>query len=460
MPAKRFHFQSLALLREELARLNSDIPFQENTEALFKPLVIGSKTAPNRIVFQPMEGCDAGLSGDPTGLASRRYQRFAEGAPGIIWLEAVAVCQEGRANPRQMMLCEDNAELVLPAFQKLIEDTKKLCLAQNGFEPLIILQLTHSGRYSKPLGSPRPIIACRNPILESGAISDYKMITDGELRRLEELFGQSARLAERAGADGVDIKCCHRYLLSELLSAYERRGNYGGSFENRTRLLRNAVAAAKSSTKKDFLVTSRLGVYDGLPYPYGFGVSPDGGLTPCMEEPLRLAKILHEELGMDLLNITAGNPYYNPNVNRPSDTEVNLELEPPLSGVTRILHCARDIQKALPNLRVVCSGLSYLREFAIPACAGMLEKGWTSLCGFGRQTFAYPKMIRDYREGRLDEKQCCVACGKCTELMRVGSAAGCVIRDLPFREFYKFYVLRGQMDPTGQQNRDAGQKGW
>lgn len=108
-------------------------------------------------------------------------------------------------------------------------------------------------------------------------------------------FGEAANLAKEAGFDAIDIKSCHGYLLAGLSSAYNRPGIYGGSYENRTKLLKNGIRVAKVYENKGFQVTARLGIYDGYAYPYGFGVCEGLGLTPDYTEPIRLVKELHEE---------------------------------------------------------------------------------------------------------------------------------------------------------------------
>ena len=242
-----------------------------------EPLEVAGYRLHNRLVIQPMEGCDGTLDGSPGELTRRRYRRFAESGAGLIWMEAVAVVREGRANPRQLMLTRTN----LDAFKRLTEDIREWAVRATGREPVLVMQATHSGRYSKPEGDPAPRIACRNPLFEKDMpLPDSCILSDDELRALPERYACSARLAEEAGFDGVDIKACHRYLLNELLSAHTRPGPYGGSFENRTRLLRDAVRAAKAATAGGAFITSRLNVYDGFPYPYGWGVLPDGGVEP------------------------------------------------------------------------------------------------------------------------------------------------------------------------------------
>ena len=167
----------------------------------------------------------------------------------------------------------------------------------NGFAPYLIMQANHSGRYSNPGNKPAPMIAYRHPELEQyRAADDSCIVTDDYLKALEEKFGEAALLAKEAGFDAVDIKSCHGYLLAELSSAYTRPGEYGGSFENRTRLLRNGILSAKAYENSSFMVTCRLGIYDGYAYPYGFGVSPESGLTPDLTELIRFVRELHDTL--------------------------------------------------------------------------------------------------------------------------------------------------------------------
>ena len=206
--------------------LGTVLPFTPDVEVLAAPLSVGSRSIPNRLACQAMEGCDGTHDGRPDVLTKRRYERFAKGGAGLIWFEATAVMEEGRANPRQLYITEKN----LDDFKRQVEAIKETALQENGYEPVVILQATHSGRYSKPNGKPAPLIAYNNPIFEKdNPISTGRIVTDAYLDRVGEALINGAVLAEKAGFDGVDIKCCHRYLNSELLSAYNREGKYGGS---------------------------------------------------------------------------------------------------------------------------------------------------------------------------------------------------------------------------------------
>lgn len=435
MEHKRFHYKSLDELKQELDLVGVRLPLSEDLSALQREVKIGSKTAANSIAIQPMEGCDGTADGRPAELTLRRYDRFARSGAGLIWAEAVAITPEGRANPRQLWLTRDN----LDEYKKFVAGIKVTCMRENGFEPVVIMQATHSGRYSKPEGVPAPLIAYNNPIFEGDKpIAAERILSDDYLYGLIDKFGASASLAEQAGFDGVDIKCCHRYLNSELLSAYTRKGDFGGSLENRTRLLRSGVAAAQAATGSDFIVTSRLNVYDGFAYPYGWGVREGEGTEVDLTEPLELVRVLHQEMGMKLLDVTIGNPYFNPHVNRPYDGGPYVPSEHPLEGVARMAHCVAEIQRANPELKVISSGLSYLRQFSANLAAGELENGVCSIAGFGREAFAYPDFPQDiFKKGAMEPNKCCIACGKCTELMRAGSTAGCVIRDEVYLPIYR-----------------------
>ena len=424
-------YTSVEEFQTQNTQLATGLPFLQDAAILRTPLVVDGKQIPNRLVCQAMEGCDGTPDGSPDTLTKRRYDRFAKGGAGLIWFEATAVMEEGRANPRQLYIHENN----LDDFKRQVETIKETALKTNGHEPLIIMQATHSGRYSKPNGKPAPLIAYNNPIFEKeNPIAADRIVTDDHLDRVGEALVQGAILAEKAGFDGVDIKCCHRYLNSELLSAYERGGKYGGSLENRTRLLRESVQGAIQSCGKDFMVSSRLNVYDGFAWPYGFGVSRDGSLDFDPTEPDWLIKELYS-YGVRLLNITMGNPYFNPHVNRPYAQGGYPAPEHPLEGVSRMLSGIAALKKSNPDMALICSAISYLGVAAPNVVAAYIRNGGFDLAGFGRTIFAYPDFAKDIlKTGAMDKNKICICCSKCTEIMRTpGGTPGCVIRD---RELY------------------------
>ena len=425
--------------KDEFVAQNSELgnllPYSDDVGCLSSPISILGKKINNRLVCQAMEGCDGKATGEPDELTVRRYLRFAKGGAGIIWFEATACCETARANPRQLWLREDNVD----AFRRLNDLIRETAIRENGYAPIIIMQDTHSGRYSKPYGEPRPIIAVNNPLFEKDKpIDKSAIISDEELDKVRDMLVQGAYLAEKAGFDGVDIKCCHRYLNSELLSAFTRENSrYGGSFENRTRLLRETVKGAFETCGKDFIISSRLNAYDGFAHPYGFGMKQDGSLEPDLTETKELIRILRG-MGMPLLNVTMGNPYVNPHVNRPFAKGGYVAEEHPLLGVARMLNGIKKLQHTVPDMPIISSGLSYLGTVAPNVCAAYVKNNDFYFAGFGRMIFANPDFAKQIvNDGKLDPKQICIACSKCTELMRAGSTPGCVIRDGLYTELYK-----------------------
>jgi len=417
------------------AQRSETLPYDEDLTVLATPVQICGRTVYNRLVCQAMEGCDGELSGEPGELTKRRYLRFARGGAGMIWFEATACRQDGRANPRQLWLREDNVE----AFRRLLDEIRSEAVKANGYAPLIIMQDTHSGRYSKPKGKSAPIVARNNPLFEKDSPLPADCIaTDAFLDQVKEGLIRGAKLAVEAGFDGVDIKCCHGYLNSELLSAFTRENSrYGGSYENRTRLLRETVAGAVAACPKDFIISSRLNAYDGFPYPYGWGVKQDGSREMDLSEPIMLLRDL-AACGVRLVNITMGNPYVNPHVNRPFAKGGYEPEEHPLEGVARILNGIAQLQAAVPEVALISSAMTYLGVAAPQVAAGYINRGGFSFAGFGRLTFANPDFANQIlHEGKLDEKKNCICCSKCTELMRNGSTPGCVIRDKLYTDLYR-----------------------
>jgi 2,4-dienoyl-CoA reductase-like NADH-dependent reductase (Old Yellow Enzyme family) len=326
------------------------------------------------------------------------------------------------------------------AFSKLVADTRRAAHDAWGLDhdPMLVLQLTHSGRWSKPAGEPAPTIAHHNPDLDAlvGVDAGFPTITDAELEGLQTRFLAAARHAAEAGFDGVDIKSCHGYLGSELLACHTRAGRYGGDLEGRTRFLLETIGRIRDAIPTLF-VTSRVNVFDGLPYPYGFGVDRDDVTRPDLQEPLTLLRAL-QSADCPLANLSIGVPYVRPHLGRPFDRPVPGAApspEHPLVGVARLIRLVGELQSAMPEFPLVGTGYSWLRHHFPNVGAGAVDAGQATLIGVGRMAFAYPDFARDLLEhGQLEFLKSCCACSGCTQLMRSGEEAGCVVRD---REVYR-----------------------
>ena len=413
-------------------RHNAPLAFSDDLSILAKPVPVAGLTAPNALAVQPMEGCDGDALGRPGRLTMRRYERFAAGGAGLIWAEAIAVVPEGRANPRQIWLHEATRE----AFMEMVHRTRAAATARFGeaHRPILVAQLTHSGRYSKPEGKPAPIIPRHDPYRDKkmNLADDWPIVSDDYLDQLIPYYVNAARLAFEVGFDAVDVKSCHGYLINELLAGFTREGKYGGSFENRTRFVLDVIERIHAALGADRPVVARLGVFDAIPYPYGWGVDQMDATKPDLREPKELIKRMMDR-GVPMIDVTIANPYYNPHYGRPYTAPTaggGDSPEPPVVGVSRMIEIAGEIQRAFPKLAVVGTGYTWLGAALPHAAAASVAEGKATFAGAGRMAFAYPDFARDILEkGALDPKKICICCSGCTQIMRDGGRAGCVAHD-------------------------------
>ena len=188
MPHERFRFRTLDDLVAKVEALGLDLPLDTDLSPLARRVRIGQKETPNALAIHPMEGCDGTAEGRPDDLTIRRYLRFAHGGAGLLWFEATAVMREARANPRQLLLVEETAD----SFARLREDALAHGRVANGadYDPYTVLQLTHSGRYSRPVDKPAPIIAHHDGVLDQvmNIPADHPLVTDDYLDRLQDHY--------------------------------------------------------------------------------------------------------------------------------------------------------------------------------------------------------------------------------------------------------------------------------
>lgn len=457
--ARFFKYKSPGDLTGDAQSLGSSLPLSDDFSVLFEPTQIGSLVVGNRLCVQPMEGCDGTLDGAPDELTFRRYRRFGAGGAKLIWGEATAIDEAARMNPRQLWLHDGTAS----ALEDMLNGCRQAHRESLGTEAglAVGLQLTHSGRFSYR----RPQLATHDPILDPltvdkscGRIVDefFPLLGDDDLKRIEDQYLTAARLAARIGCDFVDIKQCHRYLLSELLAAKNRPGEYGGSLENRTRLVRNVISRIRAELPELIIVT-RMNVYDGIPYvrrdrlpesqrpalpaetepevlagigcppPHtlplqtAYGVDSQNHLTIDLAEPLQVARWLRE-WGVAAINVSMGNPYANPHIVRPAEfppVDGYHAPEHPLIGVLRHFDATAAIQAAVSDIPVVGSGYSWLQDFAMHAGAGNVAAGRCAFVGMGRATLSHPDFAKHLHDhGTMNRKLICRTFSYCTNLMR------------------------------------------
>lgn len=445
--------------REALESLGLDLHFDEElipgasgplgqAYTLKDGFVIG-----NRFCIQPMEGWDGTSEGRPTEFTFRRWERFGMSGGKLIWGgEAVAVSPQGRANPNQLTFAPEHVDDLKQLRQRLVAAHAKLHGDTSNL--LIGIQLTHSGRFSRPLGPPAPVILYHHPYLDArlNIGPEYRLVSDEEIQGIIEDYLSAAVLAAEAGFDFVDVKHCHGYLGHEFLSAYTRPGPYGGSLENRTRFMREIMAGIRQRLPQ-MRVGVRLSIFDTLPYQpgpegsgvpvprldqncYWFGADPADPSHINLEEPKALLKML-QTLGVELVNLSGGSPYYNPHIQRPAlfpPSDGYLPPEDPLVGVARQVGVAGELKRGFPELLIVGSAYSYLQEWLPNVAQYNVRSGLVDFIGIGRGMLSYPEMPCDVLRGKpLQRKKICRSFSDCTTAPRNGLVSGCY----PLDEFYK-----------------------
>ena len=472
-------FQSLSDFRAYLRAEDISIELADAVptgggSALARPIEVLGKRLSNRWAILPMEGWDCEDDGRPSELTERRWLRFAtSGAKLLYGTEAAAVTHEGRSNPQQLMCADHTADALRTICEKMrrahrnrFGESEELCIG---------LQLTHSGRFAHP--NDRFVLESRtayaHPLLDR-KFGAGRIVSDREVRELVGRFVHAAEIAQRAGFDFVDIKQAHGYLLHEFLSAVDRPGPYGGSFENRTRFYREIVEGIRKACPS-LGISSRVSLFDILPfqkgadgvgypmdwpkatpYPYAFGGSGDGlTMDPDLTETTALLEMMRS-YGETFICATIGSPYYNVHMQRPAYFPVadGYQMpENPLYNVSRHLAAVRRIKQRCPWLKVVGSGYTCLQEFLPNAAEAAVAAGHTDWVGIGRMVLSYPDMPADLLAGKaLDRCRICRTFGDCTNAPRHGIVSGCY----PLDHFYKERLEFAQLQACKKAAQGAG----
>jgi 2,4-dienoyl-CoA reductase-like NADH-dependent reductase (Old Yellow Enzyme family) len=422
---------------------------------LAEPIVVDGTRVGNRFCVLPMEGWDGTTDGRPSDLTTRRWRNFGTSGAKLIWGgEAVAVCREGRANPNQLVIEGSTASSLASLRQELVAAHKETFGSNADGDLFVGLQLTHSGRFSRPnvKSRPEPLAAYAHPCLDARFAAPVPVLSDSDLDRLAQRFVHAARIARDVGFAFVDIKHCHGYLLHELLSARVRPGKYGGALENRARFLRDVVQGIRAEVP-GVAIAVRLSVFDSVPfrkgpdgrgepevpaagYTHAFGVLQDDDVSGALDEARGLLTMIRD-MGIRWICTTAGSPYYCPHLQRPAAFPPSDGYEPPedpLHGVARQIEATAILKSEFPDLVFVGSGYTYLQEWLPHVASYTVRTGCTDFVGLGRVMLSYPGLAADVLAGRpLKRKSICRTFSDCTTGPRLGLVSGCYPLD-PFYE--------------------------
>lgn len=464
--------KNVAAFRARLAELSLALPVDDKAltaaegSPLAEPLQLGPWKLANRFCIHPMEGWDANRDGSPSPHTLRRWRNFGRSGASLIWGgEAAAVQPDGRANPLQTMAIDSNRAGLRALLDELYAGHEEVAAGEP--RPVVGLQLTHSGRFSRPNDKRlEPRIAYHHPLLDAKFgidPSDASVVwTDDDLERLIDAYVAGAKLAYEVGYQFVDVKACHGYLLHEFLSARSRPGKFGGDLEGRSRLLRTIIGRIRSEIPH-LQTLVRISIFDTLPYqtsretgkpmpyehllPYdvGFGVDKDDPTQVDLAEPIELLKLLARE-GVPSVNVSCGSPYYNPHIQRPAIFPPSDGYQPPedpLVGVFRQIEMHRRCKQAVPELVFVGTGYSYLQDYLPHVAQAVVREGWIDMVGLGRMVLSYPELPRDVlHQASWARKKVCRTFSDCTTAPRYGIVSGCYPLDPYYKELPEAEQMR------------------
>ena len=365
---------------------------------MFSPIQIGNVTVPNRFVVPPMGNNFANTDGTLSERSKAYYQERAKGGFGLITIESTVVYKEAKGGPRKPCLFSDDT----------VESFKEVADACHEYGAKVSIQLQHAGPEgnSKLTGYPLKAAsampaACGREVPEA--------VSNEEIYRIIECYGDAARRAQQAGIDMVEVHCAHGYLVSTFISerTNHRTDEFGGCFENRMRLPRLIIENIRKKTGGNLPILCRINASDEV----------EGGQS--VQDASAVAAYLEEECGVDALNITRA-----------------VHLRDEFMWAPGVTHGGFNADLVSEIKRAVTIPVIAVGRFTEPQYAELLVKqGRADLIAFGRQSIADPELPNKARTGHLEEMMPCIGCLLgCVPNMFAGKPVSCAVNPCVGRE--------------------------
>ena len=365
---------------------------------MFSPVQIGTVTVPNRFVVPPMGNNLANTDGTLSDRSLSYYQARAKGSFGLITIESTVVYREAKGGPRKPCLFSDDT----------VESFRRVADACHAYGAKVSIQLQHAGPegnsaltgYSLKAASAMPASAGRE-IPEA--------ISNEEVYRIIECYGDAARRAQQAGIDMVEVHCAHGYLVSTFISqrTNNRTDEFGGCFENRMRLPRLIIENIRRKTGGNLPILCRINACDEV----------EGGQS--VQDAAAVAAYLEQECGVDALHVTRA-----------------VHLHDEFMWAPGITHGGFNADLVTEIKRAVSVPVIAVGRFTEPQYAELLVKqGRADLIAFGRQSIADPELPAKARNGQLETLSPCIGCLLgCVPNMFVGKPITCAVNPCVGRE--------------------------
>ena len=375
--AQRFYIRDVAHLSSEIQRLGLALPMPSMSPThLGAELQLARKAAANRFVSCAYLGNDAGPDGLPSAMSLARYQRYAQGGCGILISEPIAVYANVRRNLSQMYL----GIKADPGLGQLVDCVKAASSEVGISKPLCLLQL------------------------DDTIISVFRKSPD----YLSKLLLHVAS----AGWDGVQV-------CLPLSVCKDKTGEAAGVGD---------LMAWLRAQLPDMCLAARMCVYEADPQGGGFGANAEDYRIADPAEAIAVVETMAKN-GLDMLQVQMTYPPQLPDIEVQPIAEDRLPQEHPLFALARTFGVLQAFRTALPDLKLMAGGFSWLREWMPHFAGAWMEAGVLDCIAMQRFALAYPDAPRDWlAQKRLDPAAGCTQCGACGQLSDIEAPVGCVLQ--------------------------------
>lgn len=365
---------------------------------MFSPIQIGTVTVPNRFVVPPMGNNFANTDGSLSDRSRDYYAARAKGGFGLITIESTVVYQEAKGGPRKPCLFSDDT----------VESFRQVTDACHAYGAKVSIQLQHAGPEGNSALTGYPLKAASAvPAAQGREIPEA--VSNEEIYRIIECYGDAARRAQQAGIDMVEVHCAHGYLVSTFISqrTNHRTDEFGGCFENRMRLPRLIIENIRRKTGGNLPILCRINASDEV----------EGGQS--VQDAAAVAAYLEQECGVDAIHVTRAVHLHDEFMWAPGVTHGGFNAD-----------LVSEIKRAV-SVPVIAVG-----RFTEPQYAELLVKqGRADLIAFGRQSIADPELPNKARNGQLEELCPCIGCLLgCVPNMFAGKPITCAVNPCVGRE--------------------------
>lgn len=369
---------------------------------LFSSCKIGSLIVKNRLMHSATYESMSEKNGTVSQALLKRYRQLAKGKIGLIVPGHMFVHPTGKAGSRQTGIFSD----------KLIPGLKELASVIHEEQGRVVFQLAHAGRQTRKEVTGLDPIGPSNDGRDPTFGLEPKAMSGDEIREVITAFGDAARRASEAGADGVQIHAAHGYLVNQFISPFfnRREDEWGGNDEKRFEFLKQVLMAVKKNVPAELPVIIKLNTHDFTPQT---GIQPDLAAL--------YAKWL-VGLGIDGIEISSGTLSYSPlATSRIGEAKGDFAFTDAYH-----LEAAEKIKPVIGNIPLMLVGGMRKME----QMESILKDGKADMISLCRPFIREPHLAKRFESGKSHTASC-ISCNNCLLAVRTGLPVNCYVKGLP-----------------------------